>query len=457
MQGGVQTSHKALRQPAWPLHRERQTVNRGRAHPYLIVFALWLLVFSSSSQTMVISPILPQIRDELGIHDAMLGTLVSVYSLMLGVFAVISGPISDKFGRRRILLLGTGTMTIALVLHGFVAGYLSFLAVRTFAGAAGGMLSGAAVSYVGDYFPYHRRGWAIGWIMSGSAFGQIIGIPLGVLLAGELGFRFPFLVFAATMGLTSLLIWAKVPQPNVPRSAGRLTVPGAVRRYLGIARSPGVAAGAAAYCLMFLGVALYVVYLPTWLEQFMGATERDIASLFFLAGFANVLAGPQAGALSDRIGRKVVVILSCTGVSAVMLATTFLVREMWVAYPVFFLLMVLVAMRLSPFSALLTALVEDERRGSLMSLAVALGHLGFSLGASAAGPFYAHVGFASNTMLGAASVLLMALLVWKRIPEPEARAQEVVVETPAEIPVPLARSVPRSEEGGSPSSRAEPP
>lgn len=437
----MHTSPDALRQPAWRPRRESRTVSREPAHPYLIVFALWLLVFSSSSQTMVISPILPQIREELGIAGAVLGTLVSVYSLMLGVFAVISGPISDKFGRRRILLVGTGTMTVALILHWFVGGYLSFLAVRTFAGVAGGMLSGAAVSYVGDYFPYHRRGWAIGWIMSGSAFGQIIGIPLGVLLAGKLGFRFPFLVFAATMGLTFLLIWARVPQPDVPRSAERLTVPGVMRRYLGIVRRPGVAAGGTAYFLMFLGVALYVVYLPTWLEQFMGATERDIASLFFLAGFANVLAGPQAGALSDRVGRKVVVILSCTGLSAVMLATTVVVREMWVAYPLFFLLMVLVGMRLSPFSALLTALVEDERRGSLMSLAVALGHLGFSLGAGAAGPFYAQVGFASNTMIGAASVLLMALIVWKRIPEPEGGAQEVVVEAPAEIAAPIPSAI----------------
>lgn len=413
-------------------------MSRRETHPYLVVFALWLLVFSSSSQTMIISPILPRIRDELGIADAALGTLVSVYSLMLGIFAVISGPISDKVGRRRILLTGTGTMTVALVLHMFVGGYASFLAVRTFAGVAGGMLSGAAVSYVGDYFAYSRRGWAIGWIMSGSAFGQIIGIPLGVLLAGELGFRTPFLFFALTMGLTFLLIWSKVPQPDVRLSAERLTLGGAVRRYADIVRRPGVAAGAAAYCLMYLGVALYVVYLPTWLEQSVGATARHIASLFFLGGFANVLAGPQAGALSDRIGRKVVVILSCTGLSAVMLVTTGIVKAMWAAYPVFFALMVLVAMRLSPFSALLTGLVEHERRGSLMSLAVALGHVGFSLGSAAAGPFYADVGYGSNTAIGAVSVLLMAAIVWRWIPEPEGADAEPILEPDAEIAPPIA-------------------
>ncbi|NNL31217.1 MAG: MFS transporter, partial [Gemmatimonadetes bacterium] len=148
---------------------------------------------------MILSPILPMIGDQLDIADAVLGTLVSVYSLMVGIFAILAGPVSDKIGRRRILLLGCGAMTVALSLHGFVSGYASFLLVRMFAGCAGGILSGAAVSYIGDYFPYERRGWATGWVMSGAAVGQIIGIPLGIVLASRWGFRSPFYLFAVTM------------------------------------------------------------------------------------------------------------------------------------------------------------------------------------------------------------------------------------------------------------------
>lgn len=77
-----------------------------------IVFSLWLLVFSAASQTMIISPILPQLGEELGIRDAVLGTLVTAYSLMVGIFAILAGPVSDKVGRRRILILGTAVMTL---------------------------------------------------------------------------------------------------------------------------------------------------------------------------------------------------------------------------------------------------------------------------------------------------------------------------------------------------------
>ena len=402
-----------------------------RSSPGLIVFALWLLVFAASSQIMIISPILPRIGEQLDIADAILGTLVSAYALMVGVFAIISGPISDKIGRRRILLLGTGIMAVALVMHVLVVDYYSFLAVRVFAGVAGGVLSGAAVSYVGDYFPYNRRGWATGWIMSGSAFGQIIGIPLGIVLAGRAGFKAPFLAFAVAMFLAFFLILFKVPQPDVKLAENRLSVGRALSDYKDMLRRPEIAYASFAFFLMFLGVSLYVVYFPTWLEQHLGATPGAIATLFLVGGLANVLTGPQAGRISDRVGRKGIILLSCTGLFVVMLSTTVLVREFWVAYPVFFMAMVLVAMRISPFSALLTALVTDERRGSLMSLTVALGQVGFAAGAGVAGLLYDGTGYWSNTVLGAFSVLGMGLTVWFLVPEPRIDAGQVVVPAPA--------------------------
>ncbi|MDQ3134259.1 MAG: MFS transporter, partial [Acidobacteriota bacterium] len=231
----------------------------------LILFALWLLVFSASSQIMIISPMLPQIGAQLKIPEAWQGTLVSSYALMVGVCALVTGPISDKFGRRRVLLAGTGLMTLALALHAAAASYAALLLMRALAGAAGGVLSGAAVSYVGDYFPYERRGWANGWIMSSTAMGQILGVPLGTLLAGRYGFRAPFLLFALTMGATFLLIWRFVPQPVVRRSTGRLTIRVALKSYVELLKRPATVAAAATYALMFLSIALYVIYLPTWL------------------------------------------------------------------------------------------------------------------------------------------------------------------------------------------------
>ena len=368
---------------------------------------------------MIISPILPRIGEELEIAESFLGTLVSAYTLMVGIFAIIAGPISDKIGRRRILLLGTGIMTVSLLLHHFVIGYYSFLGVRICAGMAGGILSGAAVAYIGDFFPYNRRGWATGWVMSGMAAGQIAGIPIGIMLAGSYGFRSPFYFFSAAMGITCILIWLQIPQPNVTRTEGRLTLGRAGTHYKTLLKRREIASAGFAYFLMFMGISLFVIYLPYWLEQTIGATPKDIAIMFVVGGMANVLIGPQAGKLSDKIGRKRIVILGNLGLALAMVLTTFVVSNVLIAYGAFFVIMALAAMRISPFSALLTGLVKDEWRGSLMSLTVALGQVGFAMGAAFAGLTYTSLGYASATIFGAISIVAMAIVVGLLIPEPK--------------------------------------
>lgn len=389
-----------------------------RSSDRLILFALWLMVFSASSQVIIISPILPRIGESLHVPEALLGTLITSYAVMLSIFALLTGPISDKIGRRRILLIGTGFMSVSLALHGIADTFLSLLTVRAIAGAAGGTLSGAAVAYVGDYFPYHRRGWANGWVMSGIAVGQIIGIPLGTLLAQWFNFRWPFLVFAVTMGGAFVLIWRAVPQPPVQLDERRLSVRRAVIDYIALLRQPETGAASLAYFLMFFSVGLYVVYLPTWLEQSLGITGEAIATLFLVGGLANVITGPIAGRLSDRIGRKPLVIWSCLGLAVVMVLTTFLVVNMWMAYLLFSITMVMVAMRISPLQSLLTALVIDAKRGILMSLAVSIGQIGIGISGALAGPAFTRFGYVSNTVMGAIAILLMAILVAWKLPEP---------------------------------------
>lgn len=393
-------------------------LRRDRSHPNLVLFALWLMVFSASSQVIIIAPILPRIGEALNIAESLLGWLITSYAVALSVFALIIGPISDKVGRRKVLIAGCASMAVALWLHAVADSFFSLLVVRAAAGAAGGMLSGAAVSYVGDYFPYNKRGWANGWVMSGVAFGQIIGIPVGTVLADQFGFRAAFLMFAGTMTLTTLLIWGFVPQPDVERDTDRLTLAKAISTYKELLARRVVVSASATYFLMFFSIGLYVIYLPTWLERTLGVSGTAIASLFLVGGVATVIAGPAAGKLSDRIGRKPLIVGSCLGLAVVMTLTTYVIDSMWMAYLLFGATMIMIAMRMSPLQSLMTALVEERRRGALLSLAVAIGQVGIGIGGAVAGMAYTNYGYVSNTLVGAASILGMAWLVQRALPEP---------------------------------------
>jgi len=388
------------------------------AHSRLIIFSLWLMTFSSGSQVMLISPIFPRIREQLGIAEHALGTLVFADAVMLGLVALIAGPISDRIGRRRILLAGTGLMAVALALHAFAFDYVSLLVARALAGAAGGVLSGSAVAYVGDYFPYQRRGWATGWVMTGMAFGHIIGIPAGTVVAAHFGFRAAYLLFGASMTATFLLVWRVVPQPNVARATSPLSVGSALRGYRDLAAQSAVRAAVAVFAMTFLGNALFVIYMPTWLETSLGATPTQVASLFLAGGIANVLTGPRAGRLSDRIGRKQVIIAASVGLALVVFSVPFLVRSYLAALVFFVLVMMLFAARVGPFQALLTQLVPGSSRGTLMSFTVGIGQLGFALGGALAALTYERFGYNASTSASAAFVLLSTLIVWKGLPEP---------------------------------------
>jgi predicted MFS family arabinose efflux permease len=406
-----------------------------RLRTFGILFPLWLMVFTAASQTIIVTPILPIIGDALDIPEAEAerGLLVSVYAWVLAVAALVMGPISDRIGRRQVMLLGSGALVVVLALHGLVQSLAGMLVVRALAGAAGGMLSGAAVSYVGDYFDYERRGWATGWVMSGVSFGLVLGIPLGRVLAAAAGFRLPFLVFSVIMAVAFVLILVAVPQPDVERERSPVTLRGSLVRYRALLAEGPVRAASATYFLMYLSLGLLVVYLPQWLTasfplamavggrplELAGAPIDFIAVLFLIGGMAGVVVGPASGTLSDRIGRKPLILVSCAGLAVVTLSVTFVVTERWVAFPIYILIMALFAMRMSPFQALLTALVPDRQRGTLLALAIAMGQLGTGLGASLSGTLYGAFGYRAATLASAVAVVLLAVVVWVYLPEPE--------------------------------------
>ena len=105
---------------------------------------------------------------------------------------------------------------------------------------------------------------------------------MGVVLAGRFGFRAPFYLFSVTMGLTFLLIWLRLPQPPIRKREDRLTIRGAVADYWVMVRRREIAAASVAFFLMFLGVSVYIVYFPTWLEGHLGFTPNQIAMLFLV-------------------------------------------------------------------------------------------------------------------------------------------------------------------------------
>ncbi|MBX2804273.1 MAG: MFS transporter [Myxococcales bacterium] len=393
----------------------------------LILLTLWLTLFTQSSQFLIVAPVLPRIGEQLHVAEELLGLLVTGYAVGTASFAILAGPVSDHVGRRFILRVGSAVMGTVLLLHSWAADFTSLLLLRCLAGASSGILAGAAVAYVGDVIPYERRGTAMGIVMSAMAFGQILGIPLGTVLAGSFGFQSAFVSFGFVMIGAFVLTMTALPAVDMGEDEP-LGVGSALRSYGSLLARSDIRAVAAAAVLMMLSVSSFIVYQPIWLEEAFGASPNAVASLFLVGGLANAIFGPVAGRLSDRIGRKGLVVFGSVGLAVLMAITPF-VPTFALIYPLFFVIMATVALRISPYNALLTAMVDLKHRGSLMSLSMAFSQAGFALGAAVAGWTYVSQGYLGNALAASACALAVGVIIALWVDEP------VEEEAPAESAV----------------------
>ena len=176
---------------------------------------------------------------------------------------------------------------------------------------------------------------------------------------------------------------------------------------------------------MFLSVTVFIVYLPTWLENKFSANSFQIALLFFIGGLATVFSGPISGRISDSSGRKSIIIISSILLVLMMpLTLVFLDYGLIYSYPVFFVIMLLTVGRMVPFQTLASEVVQDNSRGRVMALAISVGQIGMAIGSGISGFIYAEIGFLGNAIIGAAASLAMAILIYKYISE----AKLVIVE-----------------------------
>ena len=148
----------------------------------------------------LIMPVMPRLLLELtgeGLSRAAVygGWLGFVYAAMQFVFAPILGNLSDRFGRRRVLLFAIGALGIDYIIMGFAPTLAWLFVGRAIAGAAGASFT-PAYAYVADISPPEKRAQNFGVVSAAFGIGFIIGPAIGGLL-GSLGSRAPFFAAAA--------------------------------------------------------------------------------------------------------------------------------------------------------------------------------------------------------------------------------------------------------------------
>lgn len=369
---------------------------------------LFIGLFAIGVNSYVVSAILPQLSQDLHESVATVGLLVSAYSLPYAVLASIFGPMSDRFGRKIVLVGGMGLFATGAGLSAAAPGYLSLMAARVAAGLGAAVFTPAAYAYIGDRSPPGERGRAMGTILTAIPLSLVLGVPLGGEAAATIGWQGAFLV-VGVIALAALGFLWMIPADR-PRAAVDAHYADSFKRVLGNHAVLGTLAITLAWFTAAFGL---FTYLGEFFHAAFGLPTDRITLVFTAYGLVGVLATRLGARFIDAIGakRSVMFGISAFGLAALALA--------WArgSLPLAVINLVLWASGIwFGFPAQQTIISElvPASRGAVMAFNNSALYLGSTLGPAVAGLVYTLGGF---PLLGpwSALIALSALILAARI------------------------------------------
>lgn len=374
---------------------------RGRRSPTFVVL---FTVFVDLVGFGVIIPLLPFYATAVGGGAAILGLVVASFFLMQFVFSPIFGRLSDRIGRRPVIV---GTLVMAVVAHIVLSVAASlpllFLA-RLLAGTASGNLS-VAQAYVADTAPPEKRAKGMGLI--GAAFG--VGFIVGPVIGGVLA---PFGLYVPALGAAAIalanLVLAAIYLPESLTPERRAVAAARAHRPAGWAeafRRPAMRALLVAFFVVSFAFSAVPVMHPLLGIQRLGLGTGDLAVVFLFIGVISVSVGASLGRLVAGVGEEKLV---ATG-TALMTAGIFATPTAW-DFPSFIALNGVMAVGVALCLPLIPSLVSKrsapEEQGSMLGVAQAFGALARVPGPLVAGLLFEGFGFLAPFLVSGA---LMAL------------------------------------------------
>jgi predicted MFS family arabinose efflux permease len=379
-----------------------------------VLATMFAIVFADLVGFGIVIPLLPLYADHFSPPGWVFGLLMASYSAMQFLFAPILGRLSDRVGRRPVLLISLAGSIAGFVLFALADSLALLFVSRLLAGACGGNV-GTAQAVIADVTPREHRARGMGMI--GAAFG--LGFIAGPGLAGlllPLGASAPGWGAAACSALAWLATAAFLPETRP--AGGHAGGPrSGVARIAAALRRPELAPLLAVSFCAIAGFAAFEVTFAQFLHGRLGLDHRHVSFFFVYIGVLAVLIqGGLVGPMTRRLGERRLLLggLGAIAAGLGLLATAH--RTLTVA----FLLPVLslgTGMTMPSLSALVSHTAAADEQGLALGAYQGVGSLARVLGPFVAQVVLAELGLAAPALLAAAlaavALLAAATLVRK--------------------------------------------
>jgi len=323
----------------------------------------------------VIAPLLPIFAESLGATGLWIGVIFSAYSLSRLIFLPIAGKLSDKYGRRKIIISGLILYSFISLLYIISSTPEELSVVRFLHGMSSAMIIPVAMAAAADFSSKGEEGYTMGIFNRSLFLGMASGPFIGGAVSDLFGFKYTFLAISLIGFATLFLVFFTFPENETKRresKAGKINI-----RILG--------------ALLFrfinsMGRGSILSFLPIYLGL-VGYTAGVIGTLISLNLFVSAIIQPSSGKLSDRIGAMYPITLSAT-LSAILLFIIPRISEISILLVLSIFLGISSALAIPAIGAIVTVEGRNGGMGQLMGTLSASKSLGRIIGPLVSGAIY---------------------------------------------------------------------
>lgn len=385
-------------------------LRRSRFFPGLVFGLTFALLLSDYMSRQVLAAVFPLLKLEWGLTDTQLATLNSVVSLAVGLLAVPLSILGDRFGRARAIVAMAALWSVATLASAWASGYGELLVARILVGVGEAAYGSIGLAVVYLVFKPHLRSTLSGAFLGGGAFGSVIGVALGGMVAMRYGWRAAFIVMGI-IGLVLALVYAftvtekRLREHAVPDVAAKLEPEGAAlmtkARFRTLFSTPAVVMAYLGSGLQLFMTGTLLAWLPSFFNRSYGMSPDQgakVAAIFLLLLGIGMIG---TGIITDRVSRQVTQRRWTTSIIYAVLSLVFLVTAFSMAPgPLQLALLAVGAFFVSgpagPAGAMVAALTTPSIRATAFAtLALANNVLGLALGPVVTGRIADSIGLAN--------------------------------------------------------------
>jgi len=286
-------------------------------------FLLCVVAFLSMFSIMIINPVLPIFSRLIGASGVWIGYTVSGYWISRVVLEIPSGYISSRFGYYKPMAFGLLVTALGSILLVFVNSPVQLVLIRALQGFGAPFFFAISMTFIVNLFDIEKRGKAMGVFQGIEFIGQIIGAGVSGKIIETFGWRGGFtLAFA----LTFLALLLFIVPPHIRKEVVQGPTKGAlsISEVVGVLRNQTliiIALSTLAEFIMSTGLIMTIV--PLYANESLGFSLGDVGYMMGARSVGFVIAMFTMGSISDRLGRKPVLLFGLVATSILVVVMSY--------------------------------------------------------------------------------------------------------------------------------------